>query len=79
MARHVPERPGIKVAIPPINGGFRLPAAISLPQSPFPPIALGFFGLGTGYLIYGPRELLGLIYLMFAVVLDLSLKYTLYF
>jgi len=37
------------------------------------------FGLGTGYLIYGPRELLGLIYLMFAVVLDLSLKYTLYF
>jgi len=34
-------------------------AAISLPQSPFPPIALGFFGLGTGYLIYGPQELLG--------------------
>jgi hypothetical protein len=28
-------------------------------QSPFPPIALGFFGLGTGYLIYGPQELLG--------------------
>jgi hypothetical protein len=34
-------------------------ASISLPQSPFPPIALGFFGLGTGYLIYGPQELLG--------------------
>ena len=34
-------------------------AAISLPQSPFPPIALGFFGLATGYLIYGPQELLG--------------------
>lgn len=34
-------------------------AAISLPQSPFPPIALGFFGLGTSYLIYGPQELLG--------------------
>jgi hypothetical protein len=34
-------------------------AAISLPQSPFLPIALGFFGLGTGYLIYGPQELLG--------------------
>jgi hypothetical protein len=34
-------------------------AAISLPQSPFPPLALGFFGLGTGYLIYGPQELLG--------------------
>jgi len=36
-----------------------LSAAISLPQSPFPPLALGFFGLGTGYLIHGPQELLG--------------------
>jgi hypothetical protein len=27
--------------------------------SAFVPIALGFFGLGTGYLIYGPSELLG--------------------
>lgn len=27
--------------------------------SPFVPLALGFFGLGTGYLIYGPQELLG--------------------
>jgi hypothetical protein len=27
--------------------------------SAFPPLALGFFGLGTGYLIYGPQELLG--------------------
>ena len=26
--------------------------------SAFPPLALGFFGLGTGYLIYGPYELL---------------------
>lgn len=26
-------------------------------QSAFPPLALGFFGLGTGYLIYGPQEL----------------------
>jgi hypothetical protein len=25
----------------------------------FPPIVLGFFGLGVGYLIYGPQELLG--------------------
>ncbi|WP_022900495.1 hypothetical protein [Humibacter albus] len=25
----------------------------------FPPLALGFFGLGTGYLIYGPQELIG--------------------
>jgi glutathione peroxidase len=31
----------------------------SLPQSPYPPLAVGFFGLGTGYLIYGPRELVG--------------------
>src|ERR1700749_5061640 len=29
----------------------------SLPASPFPPLAVGFFGLGTGYLIYGPQEL----------------------
>jgi hypothetical protein len=27
--------------------------------SAFPPLALGFFGLGTGYLIYGPQALLG--------------------
>jgi hypothetical protein len=26
-------------------------------MSPFPPLAVGFFGLGTGYLIYGPQEL----------------------
>jgi uncharacterized membrane protein YfcA len=32
---------------------------VSLPTSPFPPIAVGFFGLGTGYLIYGPQEMLG--------------------
>ena len=31
----------------------------SLPTSPFAPLAVGFFGLGTGYLIYGPQELLG--------------------
>ncbi|GIF73383.1 hypothetical protein [Asanoa siamensis] len=29
------------------------------PESMFLPVALGFFGLGTGYLIYGPQELLG--------------------
>jgi hypothetical protein len=33
-------------------------AVVSLPPSVFPPIALGFMGLGTGYLIYGPQELL---------------------
>ncbi|MFD9635567.1 hypothetical protein [Streptomyces violascens] len=27
--------------------------------SVFPPLALGFFGLGTGYLIYAPHELFG--------------------
>ncbi|MGH7642867.1 MAG: hypothetical protein ACRENX_07640 [Candidatus Dormibacteria bacterium] len=32
---------------------------VSLPTSVFPPLALGFFGLGTGYLIYGPQELFG--------------------
>lgn len=32
---------------------------ISFVQSVFPPLALGFFGLGTGYLIYGPQELAG--------------------
>jgi hypothetical protein len=31
----------------------------SLPASPFPPLAVGFFGLGTGYLIYGTQELFG--------------------
>lgn len=30
---------------------------VSFPTSAFPPLALGFFGLGTGYLIYGPQEL----------------------
>lgn len=32
---------------------------VTLAQSAFPPLALGFFGLGTGYLIYGPQELAG--------------------
>src|SRR5580704_8501126 len=31
----------------------------SLPASPFPPLAVGFFGLGTGYLVYGTQELFG--------------------
>lgn len=34
-------------------------AAVSLPTSPFPPLAVGFAGLGTGYLIYSPQELFG--------------------
>jgi hypothetical protein len=32
---------------------------VSLPAAAFPPLALGFFGLATGYLIYGPQELFG--------------------
>lgn len=32
---------------------------VTFAQSAFPPLALGFFGLGTGYLIYGPQELFG--------------------
>ena len=31
----------------------------SFAASDFVPVALGFFGLGTGYLIYGPQELFG--------------------
>jgi hypothetical protein len=38
---------------------FLASAVVSLPQSPFPPLAIGFFGLGTGYLIYGAQELVG--------------------
>jgi hypothetical protein len=30
---------------------------VTFPLSAFVPIAIGFFGLGTGYLIYGPEEL----------------------
>ena len=33
---------------------------VTFPASAFVPLAVGFFGLGTGYLIYGPEELLGL-------------------
>lgn len=33
---------------------------VSLPQTAFVPLAVGFFGLGTGYLIYGAQELFGL-------------------
>jgi hypothetical protein len=32
---------------------------ITFTASQFPPLALGFFGLGVGYLIWGPQELLG--------------------
>jgi hypothetical protein len=34
-------------------------ASVNFTTSSFPPLALGFMGLGTGYLIYGPQELLG--------------------
>ena len=32
---------------------------MSFEASTFVPVALGFFGLGTGYLIWGPQELIG--------------------
>ncbi|WP_042394327.1 hypothetical protein [Streptacidiphilus carbonis] len=32
---------------------------LTFATSVYPPLALGFFGLGTGYLIYGPHELFG--------------------
>jgi hypothetical protein len=32
---------------------------LTVATSAFPPLALGFFGLGTGYLIWGPQELFG--------------------
>jgi len=32
---------------------------VSFAESNFPPLALGFFGLGAGYLIWGPQELFG--------------------
>jgi hypothetical protein len=34
-----------------------LATTFTFPESAFVPIAVGFFGLGTGYLIYGPEEL----------------------
>jgi len=34
-----------------------LASTVSFPVSAFVPLAVGFFGLGTGYLIYGPEEL----------------------
>jgi hypothetical protein len=33
---------------------------VEFSASEFVPLALGFFGLGTGYLIYGPEELFGI-------------------
>jgi hypothetical protein len=32
---------------------------LTLPASAFPPLALGFFGPGTGYLVHGTHELFG--------------------
>jgi hypothetical protein len=32
---------------------------VTLATTAFAPVVLGFFGLGTGYLIYGPQELFG--------------------
>jgi hypothetical protein len=35
-------------------------STVSFPQSAFVPLAVGFFGLGIGYLIYGAQELFAL-------------------
>jgi hypothetical protein len=32
---------------------------VNFETSAFVPLALGFFGLGTGFVIYGPQELVG--------------------
>jgi hypothetical protein len=36
-----------------------LATVVNLPTTALPPIAVGFMGLGTGYLIVGPQELFG--------------------
>jgi hypothetical protein len=33
---------------------------VTFPTSAFAPVAVGFFGLGTGYLVYGSQELLAM-------------------
>jgi hypothetical protein len=35
-----------------------LATTVTFPESTFVPLAVGFLGLGTGYLIYGAEELL---------------------
>ena len=35
------------------------PTVFSFPTSAYVPLGLAFFGLGTGYLIFGPQELFG--------------------
>lgn len=35
------------------------PASFQFPTSDFVPLGVAFFGLGTGYLIFGPQELFG--------------------
>ena len=35
------------------------PTSFALTQSAYVPLGLAFFGLGTGYLIFGPQELFG--------------------
>jgi hypothetical protein len=34
-------------------------SSVTFAMTAFAPVVLGFFGLGTGYLIYGPQELFG--------------------
>jgi hypothetical protein len=41
-----------------MNGLVTAVTEVQFTPSEFAPLAVGFFGLGTGYLIYGPQELL---------------------
>src|SRR5258705_1044191 len=46
--------------LPSLKTGFDMNTeALSLTQSPFVPIAIGFFGLGTGYFVWGGQALFG--------------------
>jgi hypothetical protein len=52
VARNFPASDGRRKGFPVL-----LDVIVRISTSSFPPLALGFFGLGTGYLIYGPQEL----------------------
>src|SRR2546430_1108322 len=48
---------GRSIAAVPKREETRNMTTVSLAQTAFPPLAVGFFGLAVGYLIYGPQEL----------------------
>ena len=55
------------------------PHVFRFASSPFVPIAIGFFGLGTGYLVWGEQALFQLItgfwllYCTYAITVNLAL------